>query len=152
VAPGPDAQLKRRALECHRSQTTRYFDWQTRPILTAELVDRVCAEPETFLVQEPALEGRRVLARGRAWVPIAHRPSQCSALEGSLRGMDGRMSLPLDRSIRIVFFGGLTCSRVRSASRPCSTRTRTWTSSSDSAKGRARASSIGCVISGDVAG
>jgi len=70
---GPLTQLKRRALECHRSQTTRFFDWQTRPILTADLVDRVCAEPETFLVQEPALDGRRVLARGRAWVPIAHR-------------------------------------------------------------------------------
>jgi LmbE family N-acetylglucosaminyl deacetylase len=70
---GPAMPTKRRALECHRSQTTGYFDWQARPILTAELLDRVCAEPETFLVQDPACEGRRVLARGRTWVPIAHR-------------------------------------------------------------------------------
>jgi len=70
---GPATPLKRRALECHRSQVTRYFDWQARPILTAELLDRVCAEPETFLVQDPAREGQSVLARGRTWVPIAHR-------------------------------------------------------------------------------
>jgi len=70
---GPAMPLKRRALECHRSQTTRFFEWQTRPILTTELLDRVCAGPETFLVQDPAREGQPVLARGRAWVPFAHR-------------------------------------------------------------------------------
>jgi len=69
----PAAELKRRALDCHRSQTTCYYDWQNRPVLTRELLDRVCSEPEIYLLQDPARPGRRVLARARAWVPIAHR-------------------------------------------------------------------------------
>lgn len=71
--PGQLATLKRRAVECHRSQTTCHYDWQTRPILTSELLDRACAEPEYYLLHDPAREGSAVLARGRAWVPIAHR-------------------------------------------------------------------------------
>ena len=73
LEPGPATAIKRRAIECHRSQTTCFYDWQTRPILTRELVDRVCAEPETFLLHDPALQGNRVFARARAWIPIAHR-------------------------------------------------------------------------------
>ena len=73
LAPGPAMALKRRAIECHRSQTTCFYNWQTRPILTRELIDRVCAEPETFLLHDPAIRGSRVFARARAWIPIAHR-------------------------------------------------------------------------------
>jgi LmbE family N-acetylglucosaminyl deacetylase len=74
LEPGAEpAALKRRALECHRSQTTCYYDWQTRPVLTRELLDRVCSEPELYLLQDPARPGRQALARGRSWVPIAHR-------------------------------------------------------------------------------
>jgi LmbE family N-acetylglucosaminyl deacetylase len=62
--PSPDrlAALKRRAIECHRTQTTCYFDWQTRPILTEELVDRVCAEPEVFHRYDPARPGWHAFA------------------------------------------------------------------------------------------
>ena len=67
------AERKRRALACYRSQTTRYFDWQRRPILAETLIDRVCGEPETFLRHRPERNGRRGLARGRRWVPIACR-------------------------------------------------------------------------------
>ncbi len=67
------ARLKRRALECHRSQVSRFFQWQSRPILTGELLDRVCAEPEVFLLHDAARPGRRALARARTWVPVAHR-------------------------------------------------------------------------------
>jgi LmbE family N-acetylglucosaminyl deacetylase len=71
--PDPEsAALKRRALECHRSQTTCYYEWQSRPVLTRELLDRACTGPELYLVQDPARPGRRVLARARHWVPIAH--------------------------------------------------------------------------------
>ncbi|MGB5133211.1 MAG: PIG-L family deacetylase, partial [Steroidobacteraceae bacterium] len=66
-------KLKRRALECHRSQVSCFYDWQTRPILTQELLDRVCAEPEVYLLHDAARPGRRALARGRNWVPVAHR-------------------------------------------------------------------------------
>jgi len=75
VGPGPEsaARLKRRALECHRSQTTRFFGWQSRPILSPELLERVCVEPEAFLLYDPALSGRRVFTRAGAWIAMAHR-------------------------------------------------------------------------------
>jgi LmbE family N-acetylglucosaminyl deacetylase len=70
--PGPAAALKRRALECHRSQTSCFFEWQSRPVLTRELLDRACTGPELYLLQDPARPGRQILARARHWIPIAH--------------------------------------------------------------------------------
>jgi LmbE family N-acetylglucosaminyl deacetylase len=67
------ATLRRRAIECHRSQVSRYYDWQTRPILTRDLVERVCAEPEVYLLHDARRPGRRALKRSRTWVPVAHR-------------------------------------------------------------------------------
>jgi LmbE family N-acetylglucosaminyl deacetylase len=67
------ATLKRRAIECHRSQVSRFYDWQTRPILTRELVERVCSEPEVYLLHDARRPGRRALSRARTWVPMAHR-------------------------------------------------------------------------------
>jgi LmbE family N-acetylglucosaminyl deacetylase len=72
LQPGTAGVLKRRALECHRSQTTCFYAGQQRPVLSSELLDRVCAEPEAFLAYDPTHDGRRGLARGRTWVPIAH--------------------------------------------------------------------------------
>jgi LmbE family N-acetylglucosaminyl deacetylase len=69
---GTTSDIKRRAIECHRSQTTCFYPGQPRPVLSPELLDRVCAEPEAFLAYDPAHDGRRGLARGRAWVPVAH--------------------------------------------------------------------------------
>lgn len=72
LQPGTASDIKRRALECHRSQTTCFYSGQQRPVLSRELLDRVCVEPEAFLAYDPAHDGRRGLARGRAWVPVAH--------------------------------------------------------------------------------
>ena len=72
LQPGTAGDIKRRALECHRSQTTCFYPGQQRPVLSPELLDRVCAEPEAFLAYDPAHDGRRGLARGRTWVPVAH--------------------------------------------------------------------------------
>ncbi len=77
---------KRRALDCYHSQTTCVLDWQNRPVLTPELLDRVCAGPEVYLLQDPARPGGRVLARARAWVPVAHR------VEPVLKGWKDRLS------------------------------------------------------------
>ncbi len=46
---GPGSNLKRKALDCYRSQTTTYYDWQDRPILSRELLDEVCRGPELFV-------------------------------------------------------------------------------------------------------
>ena len=67
------ALRKRRALECHRSQTTLLSPAQPRPILTAALLDRVCSEPEALLRQRADVPGRMVLEGYRWWIPIAHR-------------------------------------------------------------------------------
>ena len=57
---------------CYESQTTRYFDWQTRPNLTRALIDQVSAEPEFFLPYDPALARSSVLRGMRYWVPAAN--------------------------------------------------------------------------------
>ncbi|MFO8003031.1 PIG-L deacetylase family protein [Thioalkalivibrio sp.] len=67
------AAHKRRALECHRSQTSLLSPAQRRPILTAALLDRVCSEPEALLRQRADFPGRKVLEAHRWWIPIAHR-------------------------------------------------------------------------------
>ncbi len=66
------ALLKRQALDCFRSQTTRYYSWQTRPVLTPQFLDQVIQSPEYFLKYDPALPGGAVITRARAWVQTAH--------------------------------------------------------------------------------
>jgi hypothetical protein len=36
-------------------------------------VERVCAEPEVYLLHDARRPGRQALARSRTWVPVAHR-------------------------------------------------------------------------------
>lgn len=60
--------VKLQALECFRTQTTRYYEWQRRPILTPDLLRRMCAAPEAFVAyRAPAGD---VLHRA-AWVRAA---------------------------------------------------------------------------------
>lgn len=53
VDTAPVANAKRNALDCYRSQTTLLYPWQKRPILTAESLDRRCAEPEYYMAADP---------------------------------------------------------------------------------------------------
>jgi LmbE family N-acetylglucosaminyl deacetylase len=64
---------KRAALECFKSQTTRFYDWQTRPNLTPRLLDSVSREPELFLISRPSLPGASVFTDSAAWIRVAHR-------------------------------------------------------------------------------
>lgn len=64
---------KRAALALFRSQTTRFYPWQSRPNLTPELLDAVSREPETFLRFERAHPGASVFDGPRTWIRIAHR-------------------------------------------------------------------------------
>jgi len=65
------AQRKRAALDCFATQTTRFYEWQTRPILQAGLLDEECAAPEQFLRYDPALPGMKIFTGGAAWIRIA---------------------------------------------------------------------------------
>ena len=64
---------KRRALECFTSQTTIYYPWQTRPILTPMLLDEECSNPEYFLISNASHSGMAVFSNLILWIRLAHR-------------------------------------------------------------------------------
>jgi len=67
------AEQKREALDCFASQTTIYYPWQTRPILTSKLLDEECQNPEYFLIPNASLSGTAVFSNLVLWIRIAHR-------------------------------------------------------------------------------
>ena len=67
------AQLKRRALDCFTSQTTIYYPWQTRPILTSLLLDEECQNPEFFLIASALTLGTAVFSDSVPWIRLVHR-------------------------------------------------------------------------------
>lgn len=68
---GEVAARKREALEKFRSQTTRFFDWQRRPILTDDVLTRACVSPEIFLPSTAKLVTRRGVPPW--WIDAASR-------------------------------------------------------------------------------
>jgi LmbE family N-acetylglucosaminyl deacetylase len=66
------AERKRTALERFRSQTTRYYSWQDRPILSQTSLDEACRQPEVFLRHDPALAGVAVFTGARGWIRFVH--------------------------------------------------------------------------------
>ena len=66
------ASEKRRALACYASQTTKYFGWQLRPILTSHSIEEVCTSPECFLQTDPDSRDDRVFTRLVPWIKCAH--------------------------------------------------------------------------------
>jgi len=66
------AGAKRRALACYTSQTTRFFPWQTRPILAEGNLEEVCTSPECFLQTDVASRDRSVFAGFSLWIRCAH--------------------------------------------------------------------------------
>jgi LmbE family N-acetylglucosaminyl deacetylase len=67
------SEIKRSALDRFESQTTRFFEWQSRPNLTSELLDEASGGAEYFLPYEAELSGTRVFTGSRTWIRIAHR-------------------------------------------------------------------------------
>lgn len=70
---GEVAARKRAALERFTTQTTRFYPWQTRPILTPRLLDEECEGPEVFLRADAALEGAEVFSGAVSWIRTIHR-------------------------------------------------------------------------------
>ena len=64
--------LKRQALDCFRTQTTRFYPWQTRPILMPALLDEEC-RVEYFLRYDPGYPGMKVFTSMSTWIRVAHR-------------------------------------------------------------------------------
>jgi LmbE family N-acetylglucosaminyl deacetylase len=67
------ASAKRHALMAYRSQTTRFFDWQDRPILPNSRLEETASGPELFLRYRPDCPGADVFAGSRLWIRLIHR-------------------------------------------------------------------------------
>jgi LmbE family N-acetylglucosaminyl deacetylase len=65
--------IKRRALNCYQSQTTKVYEWQDRPILTRDRVREVSCLPEVFLQYDPNFGGPQVFMRHGNWIRLVHR-------------------------------------------------------------------------------
>jgi LmbE family N-acetylglucosaminyl deacetylase len=67
-----ESAIKRQALACFKSQTTKLYTWQDRPILSEKLLDEECQTPEVFLRYDPAFPGTNIFANGHAWIRCVH--------------------------------------------------------------------------------
>jgi LmbE family N-acetylglucosaminyl deacetylase len=67
------ADKKRRALACFTSQTTIFYPWQTRPILTSTLLDEECRNPEYFLIADVSNAGTAIFSGAVFWIRLVHR-------------------------------------------------------------------------------
>jgi len=88
------ARLKRKALDCFKSQTTLYYSWQTRPILTSKLLDEECQQPEIFLLYSPSSPDSAIFKRAAIWIRIAQR------IEPILQKWKYRAGVLMNRSIK----------------------------------------------------
>jgi LmbE family N-acetylglucosaminyl deacetylase len=71
VRIGGQSTRKAEALQAFRTQTTRFYPWQSRPNLTPALIQDLAAAPETFLPHDPALPGTTVFSGGGALIRLA---------------------------------------------------------------------------------
>ena len=69
---GDVSTIKKTALECFKSQTTKFYPWQTRPNLTEQLLNEVSQTPELFLEYDEAFSGSAVFTRAVIWIRLAH--------------------------------------------------------------------------------
>jgi len=67
-----EASRKRRALACFKSQTTRFYAWQHRPILTQALLEDVCHTAEVFLKYNRSYPHAAIFAQASTWIRLAH--------------------------------------------------------------------------------
>jgi LmbE family N-acetylglucosaminyl deacetylase len=67
------AREKRASLACFETQTTRFYPWQTREILTPTLLDEECVGPEVFVRFDPGATGAAVFTGSVPWIRIVHR-------------------------------------------------------------------------------
>jgi hypothetical protein len=88
------SECKRNALEHFQSQTTVFFPWQTRPNLTASLLDDVSRSSEVFLRYDRSTAGPRIFTRMSPWIRLAHR------LEPALKKRKDQLLALLKRGAR----------------------------------------------------
>jgi N-acetylglucosamine malate deacetylase 1 len=67
-----EASKKRAALDCYTSQTTIFYPWQTRPILSSSLLDEECQNPEFFVIFDPAYPSASIFKSAVSWIRFTH--------------------------------------------------------------------------------
>ena len=67
-----ESAIKRQALNCFKSQTTKLYAWQDRPILSEKLLDEECQNPELFVKYDPAVPGTGVFTNAHGWIRFVH--------------------------------------------------------------------------------
>jgi LmbE family N-acetylglucosaminyl deacetylase len=67
-----ESAIKRQALACFKTQTTKLYAWQDRPILSEKLLDEECDSPELFLRYDPAIPGTGVFTNAHGWIRFVH--------------------------------------------------------------------------------
>lgn len=65
--------VKKAALECFKSQVTKFYQWQNRPIMTRQLREEVCSNPEYFLKVNALSKSTKLFTRFNHWIPVIHR-------------------------------------------------------------------------------
>ncbi len=68
-----ESARKRKALECFKSQTTRFYDWQVRPVLMPQSLNEVSQKPEFFLRHDVSLPAATIFTSSATWISLAHR-------------------------------------------------------------------------------
>jgi hypothetical protein len=66
------SELKREALLRYRSQTTLFYNWQSRPILPSKRIEEVSRQPETFLKSDPGFPDASVFGTAKGWIRLVH--------------------------------------------------------------------------------
>jgi LmbE family N-acetylglucosaminyl deacetylase len=64
--------IKREALACFKSQTTRLYFWQDRPILSQNLLDEECRDPESFVLYNARFPKSSIFTSSAAWIRVVH--------------------------------------------------------------------------------
>ena len=110
---GDVAQQKRQMLDCFTSQTTIYYPWQTRPILTSTVLEEECQNPEYFLIAPASLSGIAVFSSSVLWIRLAHRLEpvllrwkylSASLVKRIFKTVSSN-HIELKRPIRVIMFG-----------------------------------------------
>jgi len=67
-----ESDQKRRGLECFKSQVTRFYAWQHHPVLSKDVLDDVCQNPEFFMRYNTSFPGTNIFTKARTWIRLVH--------------------------------------------------------------------------------
>ena len=70
---GPESARKRKALECFKSQTIKFYPWQIGPVLSSDLLDEFSQGPEIFFSSHGLPGGNGIFRTPPNWICLVQR-------------------------------------------------------------------------------